>query len=39
VDELGVPDITHPQFGIGAPRPSRFREMKLSQSHLIVVKA
>lgn len=39
VDELGMPDITHPDFGISPPRPSRFREMKLSQSHLIVVKA
>ena len=39
IDELGMPDITHPDFGIAPPRPSRFREMKLSQSHLIVVKA
>jgi SAM-dependent methyltransferase len=39
VDELGMPDITHPDFGIAPPRPSRFREMKLSQSHLLVVKA
>ena len=39
VDELGMPDITHPEFGIAAPRPSRSREMKLSRSHLIVVKA
>ena len=38
VDELGAPDITHPKFGVGPPRASRFREMKLSQSHLIVVK-
>ena len=39
VDELAMPDITHPEFGIPPQRPSRFREMKLSQSHLIVVKA
>lgn len=39
VDELGMADITHPDFGIAPPRPSRFREMKLSPSHLIVVKA
>lgn len=39
VDELGMPDITHPEFGIAPPRPSRFREMKLSHGHLIVVKA
>lgn len=39
VDELGAADITHPDFGLGPHRPSRFREMKLSTSHLIVVKA
>ena len=39
IDELGMPDITHPEFGVGPPRASRFREMKLSQSHLVVVKA
>jgi hypothetical protein len=39
VDELGVPDITHTQFGTGEPRASRFREMWLSQSHLFVIKA
>ncbi|MBV9928376.1 MAG: class I SAM-dependent methyltransferase [Acidobacteria bacterium] len=39
IDELGMPDITHPDFGTGTPRPSKFRELKLSQSHLIVVKA
>jgi SAM-dependent methyltransferase len=38
VDELGMADITHPDFGISPRRPSRFREMKLSPSHLIVVK-
>ena len=39
VDELGMPDITHPRFGTGTPRPSRFREIRLSTSHLFVVKA
>jgi hypothetical protein len=39
VDELGMADITHPQMGKGAPRASRFREMRLSPSHLFVVKA
>src|SRR5215216_1508640 len=29
VDELGASDITHPKFGNGEPRTSRFREMKL----------
>ncbi|HEV7903527.1 MAG TPA: hypothetical protein VGO96_06765 [Pyrinomonadaceae bacterium] len=39
VDELGMADITHPQMGKGAPRKSKFREMRLSPSHLFVVKA
>ena len=39
VDELGAPDITHPEFGTPPQRASRFREMRLSTSHLFVVKA
>src|SRR5215216_298590 len=39
VDELGMADITHPDFGLGPPRASRFREMRLSTSHPFVVKA
>ncbi|HEX8719986.1 MAG TPA: hypothetical protein VF736_05045 [Pyrinomonadaceae bacterium] len=40
IDELGAADITHPQFGTGGPqRSSRFREMRVSTSHLFVVKA
>jgi SAM-dependent methyltransferase len=39
VDELGMADITHPQHGRGAPRPSKFREMRLSPSHLFIVKS
>jgi hypothetical protein len=39
VDELGMADITHPQMGTGTPRKSKFREMRLSQSHVFVVKA
>jgi hypothetical protein len=39
VDELGMADITHPQMGRGAPRKSKFREMRLSPSHLFIVKA
>ncbi len=39
VDELGMADITHPEFGIPPQRQSRFREMRLSTSHLFVVKA
>ena len=39
VDELGAADITHPRFGSGPHRQSKFREMRLSPSHLFVVKA
>ena len=39
IDELGMADITHPQFGIAPPRASRFREMRISTSHLFIVKA
>ena len=39
VDELGAADITHPRFGRGQHRQSKFREMRLSPSHLFVVKA
>ena len=39
VDELGMADITHPQFGLAPHRPSKFREMRISPSHLFIVKA
>ena len=39
VDELGAADITHPQMGTGQPRASKFREMRISASHLFIVKA
>ena len=39
VDELGMADITNEQMGKGTPRQSKFREMRLSPSHLFVVKA
>jgi SAM-dependent methyltransferase len=39
VDELGMADITHSQMGVGAPRKSKFSEMRLSPSHLFVIKA
>lgn len=39
VDELGMADITHPRMGAGTPRKSKFREMRLSPSHLFIVKA
>ena len=39
VDECGAADITHPEFGNAPQRASRIREMRLSHSHLFVVKA
>jgi 23S rRNA U2552 (ribose-2'-O)-methylase RlmE/FtsJ len=39
IDEIGMNDITHPQFGVGQHRQSKFREMRISTSHLFVVKA
>ena len=39
VDELGMADITHPQMGTGAPRESKFCEMRISVSHLFIIKA
>ncbi|HEX8068431.1 MAG TPA: class I SAM-dependent methyltransferase [Pyrinomonadaceae bacterium] len=39
VDELGMADITHPQFGSAPPRASKFAELRLTHSHLFVVKA
>jgi SAM-dependent methyltransferase len=39
VDELGMADITHPAHGTGPQRASKIREMRLSPSHLFVVKA
>lgn len=39
VDELGMGDITHPQFGSAPHKPSKFREMHLSPSHLFIIKS
>ncbi|HLL71763.1 MAG TPA: hypothetical protein VK363_10045 [Pyrinomonadaceae bacterium] len=40
IDELGMSDITNPQMGAGgAHRESKFREMRLSPSHLFIIKA
>ena len=39
VDELGMADITHPQFGRTPHRPSKFRELRISPSHLFIIKA
>ena len=39
IDECGMADITHPDFGNAPQRPSKIREMRISPSHLFVVKA
>lgn len=39
IDECGMADITHPTHGIGNQRASKFRELRISQSHLFVIKA
>jgi hypothetical protein len=39
IDELGMADITNPEHGSPPRRPSKFREMRLSPSHLFVIKA
>lgn len=39
VDELGMADITHPQMGAGPHRASKFRELRISPSHLFVIKS
>jgi hypothetical protein len=39
VDEVGMADITHPKLGAGPPRPSKFREMRISPGHVFVIKS
>jgi hypothetical protein len=39
IDEAGAGDITHPRFGTGSPRASRFREMRLSHGHVLIIKS
>ena len=39
IDELGMADITNPEHGAPPKRPSKFREMRISPSHLFVIKA
>ena len=39
VDELGMSDISHPQLGTIPPRASKFREIRMSPSHLLITKA
>ncbi len=39
IDELGMADITHPQYGTKPHRPSKFTELRISTSHLFIIKA
>ncbi len=39
IDELGMADITHPQYGTTPPRPSKFTELRISPSHLFIIKS
>lgn len=39
VDECGMADITHEINGVGNQRVSKFRELRISASHLFVIKA
>jgi hypothetical protein len=39
VDEVGMADIMHPKLGAGPPRPSKFREMRISPGHVFVIKS
>lgn len=39
VDECGMADISHPTNGLGNQRLSKFREVRISASHLFVTKA
>lgn len=39
IDECGMADITHPTNGLGNQKLSKFREMRISPSHLFVIKA
>jgi hypothetical protein len=39
IDELGMKDITNPEFGVPPHRQSKFRQLHLFPSHLFVVKS
>jgi hypothetical protein len=39
VDELGMADITNREMGTGQCRESKFREMRMSPSHLFIIKS
>ncbi|WP_288948404.1 class I SAM-dependent methyltransferase [uncultured Paracoccus sp.] len=39
IDECGAEDMTHPDFGTGTPRRSRFDWMRISLGHVVIRKA
>lgn len=39
VDEMGAPDITHPDHGIPPLRYPRFKDLHVLPGHVVVVKA
>ncbi|MDF3855087.1 class I SAM-dependent methyltransferase [Paracoccus sp. P2] len=39
IDECGAEDMTHPDFGTGTPRASRFAWMRVSLGHVVIRKA
>jgi len=39
IDECGMGDITHPQYGIPPVRVSKFREMRVTHSQALIIKA
>lgn len=39
IDECGAEDMTHPSFGTGSPRGSRFEWMRVSLGHVVIRKA
>ncbi len=39
IDECGAEDMTHPSFGAGTPRKSRFDWMRVSLGHVVIRKA
>lgn len=38
IDELGMKDVTNPEFGLPPQRQSKFREIRIFPSHFFVVK-
>ena len=39
IDECGIEDITHPEWGIGNPRQSSIDHMRITLGHAVIVKS